>query len=170
MRYCSVLLALILGSAANADDVLIGAGSMLNNIERTGSGPLIDVTARKSGLIHGLDGHIGLTHVIRSDFGNHHGSAQFVTAGLAKPWVLQHDMELRAGGGLLVAVHYAWGDHYKPPMEDGATYKAECLFCGYFLQGSVSWKRLELTLRYTSTDPNLWTSYNGAIVMLAYRL
>jgi hypothetical protein len=157
--------------AAHADDVIISGGTLLNNNGSTGRvAPLVDVTARKSECIKHLDCHIGLTHVFKSDFGQHEhkGSAQFVTAGLAKPWV-RGGLEWRAGGGLLAAVHYDWGSHYDEPMTK-ETYKAECILCGWFAQGSVSRGRLELSLRYTSTDPNFWTSYNGALVMLGYRL
>lgn len=156
---------------AHADDVIVSGGTLLNNSATTGHvAPLVDIAARKSGMLKGLDGHIGLTHVFRSDFGQHEhkGSAQFVTGGLAKPFTWR-GLEWRAGGGLLLAVHYDWGSHYKGPMTN-ETYKAECILCGWFAQGSVSRGPLELTVRYTSTDPNFWTSYNGALVMLGWRL
>lgn len=156
---------------AHADDVIVSGGTLLNNSATTGHvAPLVDIAARKSGMLKGLDGHIGLTHVFRSDFGwhEHKGSAQFVTAGLAKP-IARGDWEYRFGGGLLAAVHYDWGSHYDEPMTR-ETYKAECILCGWFAQGSVSRGPLELTVRYTSTDPNFWTSYNGALLMLGWRL
>lgn len=167
----SLVALLAVWNRAHADDLTFSVGTLLNNISESGGvGPLVDITARKSDVLKGLDGHIGLTHVFRSDFGwhEHKGSAQFVTAGLAKP-IAWRGNEVRVGGGLLVAVHYDWGSHYDEPMTR-ETYKAECILCGWFAQGSVSRGPLELTVRYTSTDPNFWTSYNGALLMLGWRL
>lgn len=170
MKYLLILV-LAAATCARADDIIVSGGTLLNNNGSTGHiAPLVDITARKSDVLRGLDGYVGLTHVFRSDFGQHEhkGSAQFVTAGLAKPWV-RGGLEWRAGGGLLAAVHYDWGSHYNGPMTN-ETYKAECIDCGWFVQFSVSRGRWELTGRYSSTDPNFWTSYNGALVMIGWRL
>lgn len=156
---------------AHADDLVLSGGTLLNNARTTGHvAPYVELTARKSTDFKDLEVYGTFTHVFRSDFGQHEhkGSAQFVSAGLVKPWAWG-DWELRAGFGLLVAVHYDWGSHYKGPMTN-ETYKAECLFCGWTVPVALSWKRAELSLTYASTDPNFWTSYNGLRLGLGVRL
>lgn len=162
---------LVLATCAHADDIVVSGGTLLNNNGTTGHvAPLVELTARKADFFKGLDGYASFTHVFRSDFGQHEhkGSAQFLSAGFTKPWT-RGDWTVRAGFGLLLAVHYDWGSHYKGPMTN-ETYKAECIACGWTVPLVLDWKRVEFALTYASTDPNFWTSYNGMRATVGWRL
>lgn len=166
----AVLCGVITSRVSRADDIIVSGGTLLNNHEPGRStSPYVELTARMGTSFKGLEAYGTFTHVFQSAFGGHEGkgSAQIVSVGLMKPWT-RGQWELRAGVGLLAAVHYDWGSHYQEPMTN-ETYKAECLLCGWTVPLTLSRGPAELSLIYVSTDPNFWTSWNGARLGLGWR-
>lgn len=154
---------------AQAGDIVVSAGKMLNNTSRTHtSGLTFDLTLRKEDAFKGLDLTLSLSDTLESDFGDHHGSMQLVSMALHKPFQLG-DYELRAGFGEILGLHYAWGDHYNGPMGK-ELYKAECLLCGQVAQVSVARGHFEITYRHHMTRGNVWTSYDGGMLFVGVRL
>lgn len=152
-------------AAAHADSLNLGIGKGLNNDHRAPA-RLWDVAARKSNCIGTLECQASFTSILRSDFGGRDGGEQIVTAGVLQPWNLKHEWTLRAGGGVLVAVHFP-----VPENNPDLTFAtAQCLFCGYFLQGSLEWRTFEAGLRYIATDPNSWPSHNGLLLVMSYNI
>jgi hypothetical protein len=159
----------LLASGARADQLTLGIGRFLNNIDRTNAnGIYLEATARKSDCIKTLDCTFAFTYGLQhsTDFGGRDGGIQFVTAGLDKPWKLPHDTTLRFGGGLLVSIHFPVPENGRG--EHQGVWTSECKFCGVYIQLSFEWRRFQTSCEYIKSDPNSYPAFNGAKISENY--